>query len=945
MKTLFSVITLLIISFLFISCSSNSNPTLPSYTSPPASDSDTVPVAESEYDIRINPRGMFGAWQVQLNKENLTAEIIPARNAKAIGDVFDADLLQFLTVSPCSNCLMISGLRYGHDEYIQMDVTLKHPFDNATARPDLHGFDVRLIFIMDGLTGIDDSIKVTRPGGSEEPASYSNYMVLNPDGFTSHYDEIPNDERYFIKTADYAGNLNPYFRFFNDYQTDTFDPQSPSGHNVMPVGSNNYTRTAVLTSWEGFGTSFYLVADVAYGHSAVFSTRDDPKYYLPSYNRTEPWRTEYWIENNNLNYNDPNSSADVVVQVFDWQHNAVVDPNYPDPANLSGIRESSSVTQLELSLPYLQDDPIIVTIPESGTGTPTDPLQFRLNVKNTNLTSGKTTTGLLAVRDQLNGQASPSGRMPIPETPSGFPYNTLDILDYTHYRIIRVNIPETQYWDDDYNNELIVDPKTQYGQSWTRVEATFFMDPSHKQFQYRWDYDYDGITFDIDGSGLPSPYIEFTTPGRKNFALRIRTNSKPAREYIYEIPVYARGLSFERDIILPGSNNLMSSRGSHAVAVTDNYSYVVFAGKSYGPREIAIAQINLDGSFVRYWQITDSASVNYYDPAIVAVDDNGIDQIYLMFVGRDTSSDIYSLYGNFTDGFDNGNVKVVSDIPVINETSPCLIYRNNTLYGYYVVASISQNIWAVKSTDLAHNWTGHVKVDDGSTIQGSPAAAILPDEEYIYVVYEDYRNSATFGCDLYIAMDSDGDGLTFETIRNISTSREDIDDIRPSMVATENQLAIAYLQQPVGDDDNNMYLKTLDRSLISNNDFRASFCVNYNCNYTSPSISSAAKGQFTIGYGVFNQNTNDLKLLVYQFTEDEVGYFDLTTILNKVIGNVTPAQANAFAAVACRPVAGTSAVESFAAWRTYEYGIIPVTDPTQYFGEVDFLSFVSPGTD
>ncbi|MBU1023069.1 hypothetical protein KKB99_02175 [bacterium] len=57
---------------------------------------DQILISDSSISPQTNPyRGVFGAWQVQIDWETLTAELIPARNAKTIGDIFDADLLQF----------------------------------------------------------------------------------------------------------------------------------------------------------------------------------------------------------------------------------------------------------------------------------------------------------------------------------------------------------------------------------------------------------------------------------------------------------------------------------------------------------------------------------------------------------------------------------------------------------------------------------------------------------------------------------------------------------------------------------------------------------------------------------------------------------------------------------------------------------------------------------
>jgi len=182
----------------------------------------------------------------------------------------------------------------------------------------------------DEITGIN----VMLPDGSEVVADVPINTLVNADGFTSHFDSIVTDERYFIGGSDVLGNINPFLRYFQDNTVSEFDPHAPSGQNVMPVGSAFETRTAQLSSWGCEGLKLYLVADVAYGHSATYLNRPDPQYYLPEFHRTEPWRIEYWNENNNLDGANPASTADIMVQVFDWQHGATVDPDYPNPDNL-----------------------------------------------------------------------------------------------------------------------------------------------------------------------------------------------------------------------------------------------------------------------------------------------------------------------------------------------------------------------------------------------------------------------------------------------------------------------------------------------------------------------------------------------------------------------------------------------------------------------------------
>lgn len=100
---------LLIALFLSLGCSNGQNPVAVNINSDNES---TTPAISSADDLSgiEQYRGVFGAWSVHVDVPSMTAEVVPARNSSKIGDIFDADLLQFLTVSPCFNCMKIAGM-------------------------------------------------------------------------------------------------------------------------------------------------------------------------------------------------------------------------------------------------------------------------------------------------------------------------------------------------------------------------------------------------------------------------------------------------------------------------------------------------------------------------------------------------------------------------------------------------------------------------------------------------------------------------------------------------------------------------------------------------------------------------------------------------------------------------------------------------------------------
>jgi hypothetical protein len=952
MKILNLFLVLAFFALILGSCSKGSSPVTPEG----ASDHwqvRNIPVAESNNPSGENPyRGVLGAWKVHIDVETMTAELVPARNAKAIGNIFDADLSQFLTVSPCSNCMAITGLDVLWDDNLKLDFQMKHPFPDIAKRPDLHGFDVRAIFISEADNTVTSSLKVMRPDGTEEDAEYQNYFVLNADGLTSHYDELVNDPRYFIDNTNCPGNLNPYLRFFEDPSTGTFNPNAPAGHNVMPTGSPKYKRSAVLNKWFGYDNKdFYIVADIAYGQSAVFANRTNPQYYLPSFNRTEPWRMEYWLENNTLNYNDANSSVDLFVQVFDWQHAATVDPNYPNPANLAGLRESSKVAKVELLMPTLKATVIESTTSLGGDGSPTNPLLYKFTIKNELLGYSSIHTGLIAIRDELYGAAAPSGRSNIPEVPAGFPYDTLDIRDYAYYGVIRINMPDIQYGENLYKNEISVNQSTLYGQSSGRPELTFFMDPSGQKFLYEWDFDYRNSTFDVDATGMPCPYIDFTDPllpGRRIVGFRVTTNSVPPKQYVYEIPVYARGLEYLRTLPVNGAtDDATSTRQSHAVVATEDRLYIAYVTKDpSGIRNIEIAAIERysDGEITSV-QITDATTEAYYDPVMVVIEEGANAGVYVTFTKRATPYDNICFNSGNLDlsGFDPANVVKVTDSPTWN-TDSCIVKMNDILVTYYAhrqtVPTPSTRIHRVESIDWGQTWTNDVEIDDSSDSQEHPSAAYLEWPDSIFCVWEDNRNEAEYGIDLYLER-YDGTNAGFY---NISNSRGDTDEISPSVATFSETVGVAYVEV---DSAGNSVVRLKNLRVgstpgIDNYIAGASF-PNL---VSSPSLAICADNQFTIAYSFYNPTTTELKVTALQCYESSMfGDLQYQFIENTTVGNMPVAEGgNAFVSVACRRVAGGYGIEHYVVQKSYMSGFEENNTPFKmFFGKIEALCYITHG--
>lgn len=382
----------------------------------------------------------FGIYQVSINPETLASEIVPSRKESVIGDVFDSDLTQFLTKTPCYNCIRLDGVMNLGDNQLQVGIAVKHPFDDIAKRPDLHGFDVRGIILTKGNWNFSSTI--VRLGELSFTSARANVsFVANPDGYTYHFDSLVEDPNYFDPPIfSYDANINPYKRYFADASTPAFDPHNPVGHNVMKTGAHWETQYYILNiPVSADEIDFAFIVDCSYGVSAKFANRNNPYYFLPEFNRKEAWKVTPSIVTNDLFAGLNTSSAQLRIDVCDWQAGLSADPNYPDTSNLSGISEASDVASVSVDVTGVCNL-VEVTAPTSGTGSYDNPYVFNATVTNANSAMAGWYYALIAVRDDLQGQQGPIG---IPESPAGFPFEGPDIYDYSTYQILPIRIAGT----------------------------------------------------------------------------------------------------------------------------------------------------------------------------------------------------------------------------------------------------------------------------------------------------------------------------------------------------------------------------------------------------------------------------------------------------------------------------------------------------------------------
>ncbi|MEO7993307.1 MAG: PKD domain-containing protein, partial [bacterium] len=308
-------------------------------------------------------------------------------------------------------------------------------------------FDPRGILIIKGsalFPGVGNApINTNNSGVADQILRGDPDLVLNADGYTTYFD-------YHAANPDYGsprsipGNLNPFKRYFLDQSAGPFDFAAPAGWNVMGMGALEETQEFVLSGAK-LATGDYdfdFVLDVCYGASATRPTRGNPTYYLPEFSRKEAWEVGVEVIASNLQVGDKTSRATIEVTAKDWQELAIVNGGFPAGNQGGMVRYASRIKQVDACIPGVVIAKVTALTPFSGGGTNTNPLKYRVTLRNELQNLSQTDFwGLVAVRDELY-QVSATGPQGIPAPPPGVksPHEGMNIRDYSAYQYFEVTL-------------------------------------------------------------------------------------------------------------------------------------------------------------------------------------------------------------------------------------------------------------------------------------------------------------------------------------------------------------------------------------------------------------------------------------------------------------------------------------------------------------------------
>ena len=496
------VIVLTIVAFL-IGCSSGggSNPLTPEKTT---GSMDNVPIiGVTDAQSSFNAIGLFGAYELTINSD-LTTELVSKR-VGAIGEDYIVSGLGFFTIKPCPTCLKMTGVEITPDGNVLLTFEISHPFKKgntsepptAANRLDLDVFDLAMVIAPTGGTPVTYALT--------GESVYTDNCV-DPDGFTTELAEVIDDDAAL-----------PYFLVIDDSDTGT------STLNKFEMGTVGLSFD-VGFNLSGPAMTFDMYLTMGYGFSARRPDRLHPKYYNPEFNRKAAWKVAVTppegvdppAMGNTWDDNDSVATYNVVVDVYDWQIGATVataaDFADADPSEIYAASEPSGVS---VEIPGMNTALNTLAVPDvpTATGLPDDPWVYTLAIANENLLAPGEYTGLVKVTDERAVMAPADGRDFMIDSPDGVELVHYSMPEYATYQIFTATVvlgcgPITGTID----TPTCPVSGVVSGQSINFTCTVGSANGGDPIVSIEWDMDYDGTTFDVDGTGAAVLLGPFDNP-------------------------------------------------------------------------------------------------------------------------------------------------------------------------------------------------------------------------------------------------------------------------------------------------------------------------------------------------------------------------------------------------------------------------------------------------
>jgi hypothetical protein len=427
--------------------------------------------------------GLLGLYEMSVSSDGADVNVMPSRSS-LIGESFVVSGDAFFTTTPCRDCLRID--RIGYDNYgnIIVGLSIKHPFEkgdpekppSSKNRLDLDVFDVAV---------------VVDPIGSQPTyfplhgARVLSGIMLNPDGYTSELKEIVGDNL-----------IRPYKICYESENNNRFE-----------MGTDRHEFEIILSPG---CLKFELFVTMGYGASAKYLNRLHPVYYVPEFNRKAAWKVNVnlipWY------HDEPNT---ITIDVYDWGHDKGVTLRYPDENHPNLQWAKSDISEVTVEVQGLIDSVVYAETDSNYSNGWDKPKIYTATFTNENHVPDGTYPGLVKVLDsRIPGEVIEGGEFDtLAESIDGIKLQWLEVPEFATYQtfdaIVDSNLcgpitgiilsPHCPYWINYYDE--MIDFQVQASSAGQGNPIVL----------YEMDFDYDGVTFDIDSTSVDG-YFEDTGP-------------------------------------------------------------------------------------------------------------------------------------------------------------------------------------------------------------------------------------------------------------------------------------------------------------------------------------------------------------------------------------------------------------------------------------------------
>jgi hypothetical protein len=759
-RTLIYASLLAIALLLFIGCSA-SNPvdTAPEDITNNSEFNSSILV--SDRNIGQNPiegTGLIGVFNARIELDSLSGEFAPIRTS-ASEDVLEiVDITNFLLLTPCFDCINLKSVALNSDGNLVLEIGIKHPFrapdllypPTAQNRADLHVFNIEGTIILEGNPA--DTTTCSNMGTTVGPI-----VLANADGYSPYLDLVIEP---ILPTA---ANVHPYILHFDNFSNGNFwrsnecgfaDIVNPVGNLVMKQGSDwDYKEYEFNLNNLTEPFEFIYAVGCTYGISAENrGVRLTPIYRIPQFNKKAAAKVyvSEIIEEPPHGFvaGDTLSSETLVIHVLDMNYGVAVGDGIDE------MRFASNIVDIEVEIPGVTSGLVTLANPTPTGGSaknPLDPLSFEVTLTNGLGAYEGIYSGLIKVTDSY----PPAVNVDIPGDgisrvdPTQSPLDGLfDITEFATYAGFSVGV--------DHANEVPVacfvtnlppgfDP---YENQTIAFDATCSTDSDGLIILYEWDFDYDGMTFNIDDNGLIVEHA-YSIAGDYTVALRVTDDGIPAEtnidtqdlSVIVEPPIaFSENTVVINDVLASDVLNMYGIPvGMHYV---DSHGDSIYAAaiSNETPANIYCVRSEDNGTtWISPPGQVNSSSTGSFESMSLKLTDSGYADITWITLGG-FYNDIY--FSRATSGYTFSSENTIETAMLAGMVSHS-VYDDNVIYTTYsnLGMGFTFDVVVATSTDEGANWSTPVNIAEsaGSTLNEEEFSVTTETDGYgtLHVVYVD----------------------------------------------------------------------------------------------------------------------------------------------------------------------------------------------------------------